>query len=45
MNPPEPSRPFWMWRLGLLLLGSGLAALDRLTRAPAPRHAPQTAGL
>jgi len=41
----ERFQPLWMWGLGLLLLGSGLAALDRLTRAPAPRHAPQTAGL
>lgn len=44
----ERFQPLWMWGLGLLLLGSGLAALDRLTRqtleAP-PEQAPQTASL
>jgi len=38
-------QPLWMWGLGLLLLGSGLAALNRLTREPAPDSTPQTAGL
>lgn len=38
----ERFQPLWMWGLGLLLLGSGLAALDRLTREPAPDSAPQT---
>lgn len=39
-------QPLWMWGLGLLLLGSGLAALTaltRLTREATPAQAPQTA--
>ena len=38
-------QPPWMWGLGLLLLGAGLAALARVTRRAAPEVAAWAGGL
>jgi len=38
-------QPLWMWGLGLLLIGLGLAALERRTRGASPTGLPQTVPL